>query len=266
MRTFTFAIILIGIFYITKCYSPSSYAWVLKNSFKFENEKTGLILGVPRDIRSDEFAHFTPWTQSVVNNGFKRFNELSVYKEDFRSVFPMPIFDWSMPFKPAMWGYIFLSPPHAYSFYWYLSAASFLLGWAWFLKSIKFSTFSSILISLLYFFPGFVQFWWTNNAGVFAYFPLVLLFTRNYILKNNLTNLVWLFYAQITWMFGLFYPPFIIQFSLLGIAIILAYTEINKVQAVFFAIIGLITAALICGLYLKEELLSIATSPLLGVS
>jgi hypothetical protein len=95
--------------------SPSSYSLILKENFKIED--SGLLWGTPRNIRSDEWSHSTPWTQAVVNNRFQRYNSYSPYHEDFRTVFPMPIWDWALVFKPYFLTY-FLGPPDvAFSFY-----------------------------------------------------------------------------------------------------------------------------------------------------
>lgn len=105
-------LLVIGIFYVSNTWTPSSYGGPIKY---FGVSDRGIVAGTPRGHRSDEWGVATPLTQATVNNDFQRFNQTSIYKEDLRSVFSMPIYDWGMIFKPNMWGYLAFPPAYAFS-------------------------------------------------------------------------------------------------------------------------------------------------------
>ncbi|RZI72595.1 MAG: hypothetical protein EOP13_14620, partial [Pseudomonas sp.] len=71
----------LGVFYVSQCWSPSSYGLVLR---QLEVADAGLVWSRPRPIRSDEWAVVTPLTQAAVRNDFQRINQSSYYKEDLR--------------------------------------------------------------------------------------------------------------------------------------------------------------------------------------
>ena len=265
MKKFLFSLILSGVVYTGFCLSPSSYAWVLENSFHVKKHDQGLILGHPRAIRSDEFAHFTPWTQATVKNNFERYNAKSIYKEDFRTVFPMPILDWAIIFKPAMWLYFVTKPETAFSFYWFFSMACSLFGWAMLFQKLGFDDVVSIGASFIIFFSSFVQFWWTNNSGTFAFFPWVILAFFYFMESPGVKQSLFLFWITTVWLLALFYPPFIIQLSFVGLSIILINCKKFEIKKIFSAgLLGVFAGGFAC-FYLKDELLSISQSPLQGL-
>lgn len=265
MKNFLFSLILAGFVYTGFCLSPSSYAWVLENSFHVKKHDQGLILGQPRAIRSDEFAHFTPWTQATVKNNFERYNAKSIYKEDFRTVFPMPILDWAIIFKPAMWLYFVTKPETAFSFYWFFSMACSLFGWAMLFQKLGFDDVVSISASFIIFFSSFVQFWWTNNSGTFAFFPWVILAFFYFMESPGVKQSLFLFWITTVWLLALFYPPFIIELSFVGLSIILINCKKFEIKKLFSAgLLGVFAGSFAC-FYLKDELLSISQSPLQGL-
>jgi len=69
------------------------------------------MLGTPRLIRSDEWAVITPLFQAAVRNGFREVNETSFYREDLRSVFPLPLKNWSLFFRPQLWAFFLTGAP-----------------------------------------------------------------------------------------------------------------------------------------------------------
>jgi hypothetical protein len=265
MKKFLFFLIFAGIVYTGSCLSPSSYAWVLEKSFHVKKHDQGLILGRPRTIRSDEFAHFTPWTQAVVKNNFERYNANSIYKEDFRTVFPMPILDWAIIFKPAMWLYFITKPETAFSFYWYFSMACSLFGWAMLLKKLGFDDVISIGASFIIFFSSFVQYWWTNNSGTFAFFPIVILAFLYFMESPGVKQSLFFFWISTVWLLALFYPPFIIELGFVGFVIILTNTDKFEIKKIISVLTLGISSVGLAGWYLKDELISISQSPLQGL-
>lgn len=191
--------------YVYNAWSPSSYALSLR---LVGASADGLVLGTPQRVRSDEYMVLTPYMQIAVRNEFETYNKLSPYKEPLKSAYALPILDWSIIFKPQLWGFFALSPARAYSLYYCLLMISFCVGYTILLRQLGASESISILIAITFFSCHFVQVWWTNNAPTFALAPWPLIV--------HLTQLRWyfkaplVFYAASVWLLSLLYPPFII--------------------------------------------------------
>ena len=141
--------------WLNQAWSPSSYAIVLRS---LDVRESGLVLGTPRDVRSDEWSILTPLLQATVNNGFRRHNETSFYGEDLRTVLALPVADWGLAFKPDQWLYPFVDAAYAYSFQHLVYIAAFLAGYALLFVRIGMAANSATLLSLALFFTAFVQF------------------------------------------------------------------------------------------------------------
>lgn len=88
---FILIFLIAGTVYISNTWSPSSYAYFLKYHLGYVDIKPDF--GEARPVRSDEWAVVTPMTQATVNNDFKRFNKTSLYEEDLRINYGLPIAD-----------------------------------------------------------------------------------------------------------------------------------------------------------------------------
>ena len=243
--------LLVGVFYIGKTWSPSSYAVVLKNIF--QSRTTGLVAGKPRCIRSDEFAVITPLTQATVNNGFHRYNETSFYGEDLRMVYSLPVLDWGILFKPTMWLYAFVNPAYAFSFHHYALIFLFLLGYTRLFNILGGSPVNSLLLSLVLFFTGFTQYWWTALGPTLAFFPWLLitmdLETRVFL------KLVVFYWVATCWILSFFYPPVIISLAFVGVVILFAFRpELLRIRPIVGFGLASVAALATAGFYLEDYL------------
>jgi hypothetical protein len=228
---------LYGVFYIGKTLSPSSYGIVLEQ-IKAKGE--GLVFGVPRIIRGDEWWSLTPLAQISVNNNFERYNKTSPYKEDLRASYALPLKDWGLIFKPTMWGYHLLPPEYAFSLYYFLIMALFLIGFAVLFFKLGVSNITGIGLSILLYFSSFVQTWWTMLGPTLAIFPWIYLcIIWNKPLKLKLP----IFYYLTTWMmFANFYPVIFYTFAFAMLFFLLAFHRsfFTLKNVILFSICGLI--------------------------
>lgn len=197
--------------YIINAWSPSSYSLAL-NAIGVEAKPD---LGHARQIRTDEYWVQTPLTQALVNNNFKRFNSTSLYNEDLRINYGLPIFDWGMIFKPTQWAYTFLPAPYAFSLYYFSLFALFIIGYQLFFEKLGLERKSAFIFSIALYFSGAIQAWWTVNASTFAFFPWVMLSLL--AIRNNLFYGAALYYFLVCWQFGNFYPAFSYALGLAGL-------------------------------------------------
>src|SRR5436305_9633953 len=85
------ALVLSTALYSAFAFSPSSYAITMR---LIKAPASGIVIGEPRPIRSDEWAVWTPYMQATVRNHFQRINNTSFYREDLRNINALPLLDW----------------------------------------------------------------------------------------------------------------------------------------------------------------------------
>ena len=139
----------------------------------------GIVFGVDRPIRSDEWAVFTPMALSQYYNGFGLVSNIMRGTEtDTFMVYGQPVRDWSMIFRPFQIGYLFLSAEKGLSFYWF--GKLIIL----FLVSLEFGLILTsrdrqlaLTYAFLVTFAPVVQWWFSTNA-----FPDMLVFGQAIVL------------------------------------------------------------------------------------
>jgi hypothetical protein len=249
--------LVIGIVYVSKTWSPSSYSLVSVDVLGYAD--SGPDFGQARTIRSDEWAVVTPLTQATVNNNFKRINRTSLYNEDLRINYGLPIRDWGLVFKPTMWLYGLVNPAYAYSIHWFALTALFIFGYAWLFRWLGATPIIGFALATGLYFTGFVQFWWTEKAPLFALFPWVILpFATRLTFAWKAALFYW---AAVVWFLTNFYPPLQVSLAFVGLAILFVREPtLFKLPSI---ILLSLTAALAAGtaiFYLWDYLLETTTT------
>lgn len=249
-------LICVGLVYVGKAWSPSSYGYILSNVL---GTSAGPALGTPRPIRSDEYAVVTPLTQAVVRNDFARYNRTSLYGEDLRINYGLPLHDWGIVFKPTMWLYGLVAPAYAFSAHWFLVTALFFVGYAWLFRWLGASPVVGYALSAALYFTGVVQFWWSEKAPEFALFPWVVLSLSS---RLPLYARVALFYwLAVSWLLANFYPPVQISLAFVGAILLLAKEpRLLERKTLLLAAGAAILAAGTAALYLWDYLNATATT------
>lgn len=207
-----------GAVYTANTWSPSSYGDALINIFG--ESQSGPDLGRYRSIRSDEWWVVTPLTQATINNGFERFNRASLYHEDLRINYGLPIHDWGFAFKPTMWLYGSVNPAYAYALHWFALSALFIFGHAWLIRWFGAGPVLSFTLAIGLYFTGFVQFWWNEKGPIFALFPWAILpFATRLALGWKAAIMYW---VAVAWLLTNFYPPLQVPLAFVGLIILLA--------------------------------------------
>lgn len=82
----------------------------------------GLILGTVREIRSDEWAIYTPQMLSQFSDSDNLLQHESLISRgtatDMGAFYQAPMWDISQLFRPFQWGFLFLGPERGFSFWW----------------------------------------------------------------------------------------------------------------------------------------------------
>jgi len=249
-------LLLVGALYVLNTWSPSSYGIVLN---LIGVEDSGLARGAPRAIRSDEWAVVTPLTQATVNNHFERYNQTSLYQEDLRINYGLPIHDWGMIFKPTMWLYGWVNPAYAYSFHWFAITALFIVGYAWLLRWFGATPVLAFSLAIGLYFTGMVQFWWSEKGPIFALFPWVLLpFATRWPIWLKAVAFYWL---AVVWLLTNFYPPIQVSLAFVGAVLLLARApELLRPARLGLLALAAALAAATVALYLGDYLLETAST------
>ena len=250
-------LVVMGMVYVGKTWSPSSYGYVLVNHLGYAD--SGPAWGTVRPVRSDEWGVVTPLTQATINNGFERINRTSLYGEDLRINYGLPIRDWGLIFKPTLWLYGWTNPAYAYSLHWFALSALFIFGYAWLFRWLGATPVVGFALAAGLYFTGFVQFWWNEKGPIFALFPWVILPFATRI------PLVWkaaLFYwIAVVWLLTNFYPTIQVSLAFVGLVLLLArepklFRPLPMAGLAFAAALAAGTAAL----YLWDYLQATATT------
>jgi hypothetical protein len=202
-RALAAGVFLCGCVYVGLGWSPSSYAIVLR---ELGETDTGLIAGIPRVERGDEFAWQTPLLQMTLRSRFQRIDHTPPYFEDLRTLYAMPILDWALTFKPQFWLFFVASPAIAYSFYHFLLIAMFVVGFTILFVHLGGRDLDSFLMALVLFFSAYTQYWWDGSSNfLFPFFPwIVLALLWNIRFSVRLLLFFWLLVCG---LLTYFYPP-----------------------------------------------------------
>src|SRR5258706_10059595 len=106
------AILAAFLVYVLNAWTPSHYG---QAAAKLGIANAGPVLGAARYIRTDEWGVATPYFQIAVANDLGPVDARSPFKEPLKTFFALPSRDWSMAFKPDLWGFLVLDPAHAFS-------------------------------------------------------------------------------------------------------------------------------------------------------
>jgi hypothetical protein len=207
------AVIVSGCLYVGLRWSPSSYAIVLQ---ELGVADTGVVAGLPRPDRGDEFGWQTPLLQMTLRSGFQRFDRTPPYFEDLRTLYAMPILDWAIVFKPQFWLFFIAPPATAYSFYHFLLISMFVVGFTVLLVRLGGRQLDSLLMALVLYFASYTQYWWDGASNFFLpFFPWIVLALLWPIRLG--ARLLLFFWLLVSGLLTYFYPPYAISLGFVAL-------------------------------------------------
>lgn len=236
--------------YVAAELTPSSYAVVLP---VFQAATHWISWGESREIRSDEWAVWTPYMQATVRNHFQRYNQTSPYHEDLRNMNSLPLMDWGLIFKPYFWPFMAVPPSYAYSFFFGFQVFSFIYGYRQLFRRLGISGELAAGGALLLFFCGYTQYWWTTAGPSLSFFPWVVLTA---MLRHRWWKYVLVVYVAVAWIFGLAYPPIIIALCFVAILLCCAFREEASwgLNELFLMAAALACVSAVVGFYYRDLL------------
>lgn len=120
-----------------------------------------LVLGEPRIIRTDEWNTQTPWGISQVEQGLPDRNRTFPYGMDTTIPQDLPSRDWTMVFRPHLWGFLFLDVNRAFAAKWWILAASLVIAvYLLAVSIIPRAPSVAALVAISFYFSPFFQWWY----------------------------------------------------------------------------------------------------------
>ena len=200
----------------------------------------GLLFGIPRAIRSDEYNVTTLFNISQEHCGYNAISAiLRGDSTDTRLVYNLA--SWSIPtlFRPLLWGYLIFGSARGLSFYWLLKYfgvffASFECGRLFTNNSKGLSAAFALFIT---FSP--LMLWWSIWEGV-IYGQLLVVSLHQYLHSTSMYKAV-LWGLVIAWLCGCYifvlYPawmvPFFYVFAFMGIIVLIRFIHNREKRASF---------------------------------
>ena len=231
--------------------SSSSGIW--RYLADWQSPHHSLIVGSPKEIRSDEWGTQTPWILSQAKHAppFPLTNA-NLGDDAAPLLTNLPARHWSMLFRPQMLGFFFLNFERAFAFYWNFKWFGLLLACFLFFEAISSGKNVVALASALFLlFSPYIQWWFSTPTSMpeivaMLFFALwsvhVILHTR--VLWRMIAASLLLSIALGQFVFCC-YPRFQIPLFYLGLVVI-GSIVIDRPRENFLPIrIGLLSAALL---------------------
>ncbi len=199
----------------------------------FGQSDKGILLGLSRAIRSDEWAVFTPLAFAQAAAGFPYFNEIvRATTTDMFLGYGQAVLNPLIIFRPFQLGYLFLPFGNALAFYWCGRVLALLLVSYEFGRLLtKDKRLYSILFASMVALSPVVQWWFVASGLVemlFAGFLLIVAFDKYLTAKTFWSRVGYL--ALITWCAGVYiltvYPAW--QVPLAYVVLALAFWRLME--------------------------------------
>lgn len=214
-----FSILLLFVFCVSFKLNYSSVAYWDTIYPSSRDNKSGLLLGSPKSIRSDEWLVTTPFILSQYNQDYPQHNSaIGANKDPLLTMYNLPARHFSTVFKPQNWGYFGLGLDRGFSLAWNFKLFAFFLSSFFLLMLIARNRFwLSFFGALWLLFSGFTQ-WWFSTIMVEMMACLFIAFiSLAYILLSHRRSFI--IAATVLLPFFIinavlfFYPPFLITLA-----------------------------------------------------
>jgi hypothetical protein len=183
-----------------------------------------LLFGFPKGIRSDEWLVHSGWVISQVQQGLPALNMSLFGGVETAFLQELPTYDWTMIFRPQLWGFFFLPFDQAAAIKWWLPifammAAAFFL----FISLVPKRPFSAFILAIAFAFNPFIQWWFSSNTVLPIAFSFFAGAAVVWCIRGSSRLVRWLLGALLGYSFfgmamGL-YVPFILPAALPGLAL-----------------------------------------------
>ena len=183
-----------------------------------------LLVNEPQMIRSDEWFVQTSWTISQVEQGLPAVNETFPGGMDATVQHDLPSRDWSVAFRPHLWGFFVLPLDNAMALKWWLPGLALVAAvYAFAVTLLPRNPGASLFIAGGLFYAPFFQWWYLSITFWPAVWTFLVMTAAVWLLRSRSrgTVIIWPLlcgYVTVTMGMGI-YVPFILP----AVYIVLAF-------------------------------------------
>lgn len=226
-----------------------------------------LILGKPQATRSDEWNVQTVWAIAQVQQGLPAVNATHPGGMDTALPQDLPRVDWSVAFRPHLWGYMLTEIDYASAFRWWLPGFALLAATYVFLVSVvPRRPGVSALLAVGFFFSPFFQWWFLASTLWTSVWALGVMTALVWSFKSESVKSRWVWAAIVAYLtvvmaMGIYVPfiiPAVVVVASMGIALAVdhlrrrnRWTEVAK--RVLPLLAGGLAASVVTILWLLEK-------------
>lgn len=224
-----------------------------------------LLLGHPRSIRSDEWMVQTPWMISQATTASTGINRNIGNGLEF-SMMNVPVFNWTLFFRPLFWGFYLLPIENAFSLYWWGKAFALMLA-SYFiaLKFLNGKILPSAFLASGFLFSPFFQWWYSTAAIELVAYASILLLLVLHIWNERISllkalmyfiGLVYFAFALLLLLYPAFQIPiiYVLVFTFLGsIFLQRNYLQNNRLKIKILIVLLAIITVVGLGLYFLKS-------------
>ena len=191
-----------------------------------------LLAGHPQLIRSDEWYVGTSWSIAQVQQGLPERNQTMPGGMDAALPHDLPRLDWSVIFRPHLWGYVLFDVGHATAWKWWLPAFSLMAAAYGFLVTLlPRRAVLSAAITVGFFFSPFFQWWFQSVIFWPTTWALVTMTALIWAVKHPSWRIRWswaaiIAYLTVVMMMGVYAPfivPIVIVVAFFGIGLLIEH-------------------------------------------
>lgn len=229
------------------------------------NDKS-LIANKPAPIRSDEWLVSSQKAIAQKNNNFETVNNNIANGEDESLIGDSPVKDWSVLLKPQNIGFLIFPFDNAFALRWWLLSYFLVLSSYFFvLYFLPGKRLLASLLSLIFLFSPFFQWWYTYGTFSPIYYALFGFVILTNLIKSKKNTHAVLWSLLLTYVAACFavilYPPFQIPVALVAAVLCGGYilnkkgnlkSKVFRVRMLYVAI-SLTLAGLIVGVFLYQR-------------
>ncbi|MGX7119341.1 DUF7657 domain-containing protein [Enterococcus rotai] len=258
---FIVALIIFILMLLFKIHGSSINLWDQYVSDYKEGADSGLVVGTPRQIRSDEWLVQTPYSLSQTQTGFKAHNEvITLNGQDMVVGYNSPAFAFATIAKPFTWGYVLLGKEYGLSWYWGIKLIGLILfSFEMGLILSRRNKYIALLTSLWIPMSAAIQWWFVSPVGDLIFFMLgflIAIYNYFYYHENKPKRLGLSLLAAIcaSGFILVLYPALQVPFGYLILLFLLGFflefkgkLRLDKFDGLFIGLAILITGILVGG-------------------
>lgn len=213
-----------------------------------------LVAGEPQFTRSDEWNVQTVWAIAQLEQGLPVENRTFPGGMDATVPQDLPRWDWSVAFRPHLWGFLILDADHAIAFKWWLPGLALMAAaYAFLLSVMPRRPGISAMFAVGFFFSPLIQWWYLATTLWPAAWALASMAAVIWTLKtrDGMSRWVWgviVGYLSVVMAMGI-YVPFIVP-AAITVVFFAAGSIIRRVRDGMTAreILSRLWPLLVCGL------------------